>query len=133
MLFLSSCSVNTNKLFDINYEIYPSNNVSFVTDKEKYSSMDTRIRYTITNISNEENSIPADINDFHLEKMVNGEWKWVGFKKDYDIHYLTRILYPGETAEREIRLDDYFYLPLEKGEYRISIAGFVSNTFEISG
>lgn len=131
LIFLSSCSKN-NKFFDINYEIYPSKTLSIITDKEKYSFDDTVIRYRITNISNEEGSIPGDDRNFNLEKLVNGEWKQVCKKIDYDIYYTAQILYPNETVQREIKLEDYFYLPLEKGVYRISVDGIVSNSFEIS-
>lgn len=127
-----SQSKNKNELFDINYEPYSLDTLKFVTEKEIYSSDDTVIRYSITNIDDEEHSIAGDDDCFSLHMMVAGEWKRVGTKIEHNWNSLGKILNPNQTEEREINLEKYFYLPLEKGTYRISVDNLVSNTFEIS-
>ena len=125
-------SQNRNELFDINNELYTSENFKFVVEKDSYSLNDAIIRYSITNIDVVEHSIAGDDNCFSLLMMVDGEWKRVGTKIEHAWNELALILPPGETEEREIKLDDYFHLPLEKGKYRISVEHIVSNTFEVS-
>lgn len=132
LLVLSGCSQSSNKLFDINNELYSSEKLKFITEKESYSSKDTIIRYSITNVDDEDHSIAGDDNCFELHKLVDGEWKRVGTKNEHYWNALGQILKPNQTEEREIDLEKYFHLPLEKGEYRISVEYLVSNTFEIS-
>ncbi len=132
MFVLSACSKNSNELFDIDYETYSSQTLKIVTEKEVYSVKDTEISYSITNIGHEEGFINSDSNCFVLHKLVDGEWKRVGEKTD---HYWTEValmLAPGQVETREINLEEYYFLPLEKGEYRIAIEGLASNTFKIS-
>ena len=129
---LSACSENKNKLYDIQREIQPSAKVNCVTEKEKYSLDDTVIRYTITNISDEESRINSDDACFELQKLVDGEWKLVGEKVEHMWTDMAQLLLPNESETREIKLEDYFYLPLEKGEYRIVVENIISNTFEIT-
>lgn len=131
LLLLTSCSVNRNKLFDISYEAVSSENLKFVTEKRKYSTEDTTIRYFITNISNQEQFIAGDSSCFSLEKLENGEWKRVGTKTEHAWNSLGLVLMPNQTEEREIKLNDYFHLPLERGKYRISVERIASNTFEV--
>jgi len=131
LLMVSACSQNSNKLFDINHNTYSSDTLKFVTEKESYSFNDTVIRYFITNIDDKEHSIAADDNCFSLHKLENGEWKRVGTKIDHAWNSLALILEPNQTEVREIDLVNYFYLPLEKGTYRISVESLISNTFEI--
>ncbi|MBQ8202830.1 MAG: hypothetical protein IJZ75_00930 [Clostridia bacterium] len=130
LIILSACSKN--KLFDINHETYSSDKLEFVTEKESYSSNDTVIRYSITNIGADENCIAGDDNCFELHKLVDGEWKRVGAKIDHSWTLEGLILYPNQTEVREIILEEFFHLPLEKGTYRIAVEDLVSNTFEIS-
>ncbi len=130
LITLSACS--RNKLFDINYETYSSNELNFVTEKESYSSDDTVIRYSITNVSENESAIAGDRNCFSLHKLVDGEWKQVAPKIDYGCTYEALILYPNQTETREIDLEKYYHLPLEKGTYRIAMESKVSKPFEIS-
>lgn len=132
MLFLLSGCQKSNKLFDIDNQAKISQNLKLVTEKEEYSETNTVIRYAITNISDFEQCIAGDDNCFSLEKLVDGEWKRVGTKIDHAWNSLGLILPPGKIEAREIKLDDYFYLPLEKGEYRIEVEGIASNTFKIS-
>ena len=103
-----------------------------MTEKEKYSTEDTVIRYTVTNISDEEAAIAGDDNCFTLHIRKDGEWKSVGTKTEHYWNEIALILEPEQTIEREIKLEDYFYLPLEKGEYQICMESITSNTFEIS-
>lgn len=128
---LSACSGN-NKLYDINRELYTNDSLKFVTEKEKYSVDDTVIRYSVTNISDVESGINSDSNCFELHKLVDGKWKLVGTKIEHFWTDAALILMPNQVETREINLDEYYNLPLEKGEYRIVIEGLVSNTFEIS-
>ncbi len=132
LIVVSGCSGNKNKLYDITHEVYTPDTIKFVTEKEKYSIDDTVIRYSITNVSDDEVWINSDSYCYELHKLVDGEWKLVGVKKDHFWHEVTQLIPSGETETREIKLEDYFYLPLEKGEYRIAVEGLVSNTFEIS-
>lgn len=129
---LSACSVHKNKLYDIEREIHTYEGVKCVTEKEKYSVDDTVIQYTMTNISGEDVWINSDDTCFELQKLVDGKWKWVSPKFEHVWTDEALLLPANETETREINLDDYFYLPLEKGEYRIVIENIISNTFEIS-
>lgn len=129
---LSSCSLHKNKLYDIEREIHIYESVKCVTEKDKYSAEDTVIRYTLTNISDNEAWINSDDNCFELQKKVDGKWKWVGTKVDQIWTDAAQLLPSNESETREINLQEYFYLPLEKGEYRILVENIVSNTFEIS-
>ena len=132
ILLLSSCS-KTNKLFEINHEhYYSSKNLEFVTEKEGYSSSDTVIRYYITNTGEEENAIAADSECFELHRLVDGEWMEIGAKIDHAWTEAALILEPGKTVTREIDLEKYFYLPLEAGEYRISVGYLLSESFTVS-
>ena len=132
LLALSACSFSRNKLYDINGNVYVSDNLKIVTEKEKYTSDDTVIRFSITNISNEEHWINPDNACFELHRLVDDEWKCVGTKAEHSWTEMAMLLPSGETDTREINLDEYFYLPLESGEYRISVEGMISNTFEVS-
>ena len=127
---LSACS-NANELADINRDTTSSKKLEFVTEKEKYSKEDTVIRYSVTNITDKEQAIAGDENCFTLEKLVDGEWMWVGTKIDHAWNALAMILPPGQTETREIDLQEYFHLPLDKGEYRIVMEGMYSNSFTV--
>ncbi len=125
-------SQGRNKLFDdIITEPYSSESLKIVTEKEAYSIEDKVIKYSITNISDFEECIAGDDDCFSLHKLDDGKWKSVGTKKDHYWNELGLILPTAETEYREIDLDEYFYLPLDKGTYRIAVENLVSNTFEI--
>lgn len=134
LLLLSACSAKTNKLYDIKYQISepPYEYMTVVTEKEKYSTEDTVIEYSITNTSDKKIGICEDSQCFVLHKLENGEWKYVGTKIEHEWGYSALILSPNQTETREINLEKYYHLPLEKGVYRIYIDTEVSNTFEIS-
>ena len=125
-------SQNDNKLFDITTEPYSSEALKFVTEKETYSIEDKVIKYSITNTSDFEQCIAGDDDCFSLHKLVEGKWKRVGTKKEHYWNALGLILNPNQTEQREIDLEEYFNLPLEKGTYRIVVENLTSNTFEIS-
>ena len=129
---LSACVGQNNKLYDIQHQISNYTDVKCITDKEKYSKDDTVIRYTLTNVTNGDTWINSDHACFCLQKQVDGEWKEVGTKIDHYWTELAQLLPPGENETREINLEEYFYLPLEEGTYRIEVEGILSNTFEIS-
>ena len=132
LLVLSACSGNKNKLYDIQHQIPNYTDIKCTTEKEIYSADDTVIRYTITNVTEDESWINSDNACFELQKLVDGSWKSVGTKKDHFWTEMAQLLPPGSSETREINLDEYFYLPLEKGEYRIEIEGVLSNTFYFS-
>ncbi|MBR5473373.1 MAG: membrane lipoprotein lipid attachment site-containing protein [Clostridia bacterium] len=128
---LTACSANKNKLYDITREITAYDSVIILPEKENYSSEDTVIRYTITNISDEDAWINDDDACFELHKLVDGKWKLVGTKVDHSWTEAALLLPPKESETREIKLEDY-YLPLEEGIYRIVVGNIVSNTFKVS-
>ena len=132
LVMLTACSTNKNKLYDIQHQIPNYTDVTCVTEKEKYSKDDTIIRYTLTNVTDGEAWINSDDACFELQVLIDDEWKWVGTKEDHYWTELAQLLPAGESETREIKLEDYFYLPLEKGVYRIEVEGIISNTFEIS-
>ena len=123
---------NTNKLYDIQHQIPNYTDIKCVTEKETYSKDVTVIRYTLTNVTEGEAWINPDKACFDLQKQVDGVWKSVGTKVDHYWTEMAMLLPPGESETREINLEDYFYLPLEEGTYRIEIEGILSNNFEIS-
>ena len=117
----------------INFSTFDNHyKVSFVTEKESYSTEDTVIKYSVTNISDDEICIAGDDNCFELHKLVDGEWKRVVTKTEHNWNEIGLVLMPNQTEKREINLTDFYDLPLEKGEYRICMEYFASNTFEIS-
>ncbi len=132
LLLLSACLQKTNKLFDINYKTYYSDSIRFVTEKENYSTNDTVIYYSVTNITNEETCIPADDQCFTLLKLVYGEWRGVETKIEHYSNEAALILAPNQTEVRKIDLEKYYHLPLEKGIYCIAMGQDISNTFEVS-
>ena len=122
----------TNKLFDITTEPYSLDALKNVTEKEAYSIEDKVIKYSITNTDDKEHSIAGDSDCFSLHMLVEGEWKRLGTKSEHYWNSLAQILNPNQIEQREIDLDEYFNLPLDKGTYRIAVENLVSNTFEIS-
>lgn len=131
ILLLSACSEGNNPIYDFDGEINAYSEIKIVTEKEKYTADDTIIRYTITNTGAFDAWINSSHDCFTLHKKVDGVWKRVGTKVDQLWTDLALGLPAGVSETREIKLDDYFYLPLEKGEYRIVVENLVSNTFEI--
>lgn len=121
----------TNKLFDITTGPYSSDTLKIVTEKETYSIEDKVIKYSITNVDDKEHSIAGDSDCFSLHILVDGEWKQVGTKSEHYWNSLAQILNPNQIVQREINLEEYFNLPLDKGTYRIAVENLVSNTFEI--
>ena len=132
LVALTACSAKTNELYDITREITAYDSVIILPEKENYSLEDTVIRYTITNISDEDAWINSDDACFELHKLVDGKWKLVGTKCEHVWTDLAQLLPPKESVTREIKLEDYYYLPLEKGVYRIAVENLVSNTFTVS-
>lgn len=132
ILFVLACSENTNELYDIEREITSVPDLKCVTEKQEYSVDDMVIRYTITNIGEQDGWVNSSDECFALHKLVDGKWKFVGEKVDHFWTEMAQQLPPKDSETREINLDKYFYLPLEKGEYRIVIENVVSNTFKIS-
>ena len=131
LLLLSACSECNNPIYDFDGEINAYSEIKIVTEKEKYTADDTIIRYTITNTGAFDAWINSSHDCFTLHKKVDGEWKWVGTKVEHMWTDMALCLLAGASETREIKLDDYFYLPLESGEYRIVVENIVSNTFEI--
>ena len=131
VLLLSSCGQKENKYFKLKGEFQTSKTLKIVT-KESFEENRTVIDYYISNVGFEEHSIAGDDNCFELHKLVDGEWKRVGTKTDHAWNSIALILEPHQVEERQIKLDDYFYLPLESGEYRIAVGEYLSNTFTVS-
>ena len=129
---LSACSGQKNKLHDIQHQISNYTDIKCITEKETYSKADTVIRYTLTNVTAKEAWINPDKACFDLQKQVDGVWKSVGTKVDHYWTEMAMLLPSGESETREINLEDYFYLPLDEGTYRIEIEGILSNNFEVS-
>lgn len=129
---LSACVGKKNKLYDIQHQIQNYTDVKCVTENEEYSQDVTVIKYTLTNVTDEEAWINSDHACFELQRKVDGVWKSVGTKEDHLWTELAQLLPAGESETREINLDEYFYLPLEEGTYRIEVEGIISNTFKIS-
>ncbi len=132
ILFVSACSENPNKLYDIEHEITSAPDLKCVTEKQEYSADDKVIRYTITNIGEQDAWINSSDECFALHKLVDGKWKLVDEKVDHFWTEMAQQLPPKSVETREINLYKYFNLPLEKGEYRIVIENVVSNTFKVS-
>lgn len=131
VLLLSSCGQKENKYFKLKGEFQTSQTLKIVT-KESFEENCKVIDYYISNVGFEEHSIPGDENSFMLQKLVDGEWKRVGTKNNHEWTLVDLILEPHQTEERQIKLEDYFHLPLESGEYRIAVGEYLSNTFTVS-
>ena len=131
VLLLSSCGQKENKYYKLKGGFQTSETLKIVAE-ESYEKDCKVIAYYITNIGFEEDFIAGDENCFVLHKLVDGEWKRVGTKTEHSWNLLALILEPHQTEERQIKLEDYFYLPLESGEYRIAVGEYLSNTFKIS-
>lgn len=130
LLILSSCAEKQNALLDLDKEIIQSENFSFETEYNEYSNDVKTISYTITNICDEQ--LGFSTYEFELQYKTDEGWKEVAFKKDMSFFALATILNPGETIKDEIQLDEYYYLPLTPGEYRIVKDSFVSNVFKVN-
>lgn len=129
---LTACGSKKNPLYDIEHQISNYTDIKCVTEKETYSKADTVIQYTLTNVTDDEAWINPDNACFDLQKQVDDVWKSVGTKIDHYWTEVAMLLPPGESEIREIKLDNYFYLPLDEGTYRIEVEGILSNTFKIS-
>lgn len=99
------------------------------TEFDSYSTDVTEIKFTVKNISNEEQAFGFKM---HLLKYVEDEWKVVEYQKDVYWIDLAQVLEPGGEAEKTIKPDEWYRLPLAKGEYKIVLSDdAVSNSFKI--
>lgn len=131
MTFIVGCSTKENKLMDLNEEIYyEPKGMSFTTEKTEYSTDVKEISYTIVNISSEEKCVSGD-QDFELHYKTENGWKMVKYNKNVAFNALARILKPNEQVSYTLDLEEYYNLPLQAGEYRITDEYMVSNTFKI--
>ncbi len=134
LLFLIStvgCSAKENKLTDLKEELYyTSKGLSFATEKTEYSIDVKEISYTIINTSSGEQSISGD-QYFELHYKTENGWKMVNYNKEVMFNDLARILKPNEQVSYTLDLEEYYNLPLQAGEYRITVEYMVSNTFTI--
>lgn len=130
MLCLSSCGQKKNKLVELNPDITYANppGVVFETEKEVYSQEDTNIAYKFS--SSEEY---VGFNPFYLElhKLEDGGWKQVDYKEGAYFIALAIDIEPNEWYEFTFELEEFFYMPLEKGEYRIGSETVITNNFMI--
>ena len=131
VLTLSGCSKEENKLYRLKGEYETSEDLRIVAHKE-YSAEDTKLDYYITYLGDGEGCVADDHNCFELHKLVDGKWKRVGTKVNQEWNDMALVMEPHQVDERKIELDDYFYLPLEAGEYRIAVGTYLSNVFTIS-
>ena len=128
----SACSSRKNKLIVLNEELYYElKSLSFATEKSEYSTDVKEISYTISNIGSEESAISGD-QHFELHYKTDDGWKMVNYKKDVCFNAIARILKPGETVNYTLDLEEYYYLPLPAGEYRLTDEYLVSKSFKIS-
>lgn len=99
------------------------------TELDSYSTDVTEIKFIVKNISDEEQAFGFKM---HLLKNVEGEWKVVEYQKEVYWIDLAQVLEPGGEAEKTIKLDEWYRLPLAKGEYKIVLSDdAVSNSFKI--
>ena len=99
------------------------------TEFDSYSTDVTEIKFTVKNISDEEQAFGFKM---HLLKNVEGEWKVVEYQKEVYWIDLAQVLESGAEAEKIIKLDEWYRLPLAKGEYKIVLSDdAVSNSFKI--
>ena len=129
LLTLTSCSEKKNKLLDFNGEVAPPTDVIFETEYREYSTDTETIAYVITNVTDGE--IPIDMYTFDLQYKTADGWKSVCFKTEVYFPYPALILKPNESYRHELVLDEYYYLPLEAGEYRIVKESDVTNVFSV--
>lgn len=125
-----------NKLVEIekNYEELQTLELTMTTEKTVYSTEDTVIKYFTHNPTQEEQL--GIFEPIFLQKFDDGEWKIVANKDEEKIiHEVGFSLLPGATHEEKMELDEEFYMPLEKGLYRIvkvdTYSIIMSNEFEI--
>ena len=135
MCILISCG-KSNELIKIekNYDDMYTYEVSITTEKNIYSVDDTVIKYFIHNPTLEEQPYIYDYT--YLQKFDDGEWKILAFKDEEKYFYdLGGSISAGATLERNMKLEEEFYLPLDKGLYRIAkddgFSVMISNEFEI--
>lgn len=129
-IVLMFCCCNENKVFESDIELIENSDLEIVTQSSEYSKDTKKVVYTITNKADKESSCSAE--GFSLQKLEDGVWMTVGFKKTIGFNALAQVLALGEKTQREIDLNEYFHLPLEKGEYRIIVDYTASNTFLIN-
>ncbi len=131
MTFIIGCSTKENKLIDLNEKLYYApNGISFTTEKTEYSTDVKEISYTIVNTSSGEKGISGD-QHFELHYKTEKGWKMVNYNRDVMFNDLARILKPNEQVSYTLELEEYYNLPLQAGEYRITDEYMVSNTFII--
>lgn len=100
----------------------------FKTDFQRYPSDVKKITYTQTNISDEEVFVGDEV---FLLMLKDGEWQHVKGKKEYESLLISVVIPPGDSASGSLNIEEYFYLPLEAGTYRIHDLCFYSEPFEI--
>ncbi len=129
--FIIGCSTKENKLIDLNEKLYYApNGMSFTTEKTEYSTDVKEISYTIINTSSEERCVSGD-QHFELHYKTENGWKMVNYNKDTIFNAVALILKPNEQVSHTLELEEYYNLPLQVGEYRITDEYMVSNTFKI--
>ncbi len=125
------CNAKENKLTDLNEELYyEPKGMSFTTEKTEYSTDVKEISYTIVNTSSEEHCVSGD-QHFELHYKTENGWKMVNYNRDVMFNAIALILKSGEQVKHTLNLEEYYNLPLQAGEYRITDECMISNTFTI--
>ncbi len=98
------------------------------TEFEAYGRSTKQIKYTVTNVSEDEQHIGLYE---YLAKKVDGHWKLVEpiSGEWQDLGY---IFAAGESHTYTFDLDDYYKLPLAAGEYKLVLLNTAeSNIFKV--
>ncbi len=135
MIFHCSCNNSYNELHPISYDVsLLENNTDLVctTEHSEYTNDVKRIKYTIYNSSKTEHWISPSF-ELHKYDEEKKEWFFVSFSKAVSFQLISQGIFPSESIEKEIDLEEYFSFPLSVGKYRIVLEQkVVSNSFTIT-
>ena len=129
VLTFTACSAKGNTLVDFNGTVVQPTDFTFETEYTVYDAATETIVYSITNISEQEISYGTYV--FDLQYRTEDGWKSLQHRDGVYIPYLATVLPPGQTDRCEFRIEDYYYAPLEAGEYRIVKDNYTSNVFSV--
>ncbi|MBO7218026.1 MAG: hypothetical protein J6V50_04925 [Clostridia bacterium] len=93
-----------------------SGNLEIKTEFESYDKNTKKIKYTITNVTNQEQCFGVYE---YLAKKVDGQWQLVEPKGGSAWDDLGWIIDSGKTYTQTFDLENYYRLPLSPGEYKL--------------